>query len=362
MKVLALVPHPPAGASTRYRVLQFLPGLERRGWSIDVAPMLDVPAFDRLYRPGAWAAKAWDFARAGARRLVQVIGAARADVVLVHREVWPLAGLVHENLLRGRNPRFVFDLDDAVYLPNVSRANQSVGFLKAAHKSEWLARHAAAVSAGNRFLAAWAQGAGANARDVFTVPTAVDTDAWRVDRVPDAPGPPILGWIGSHSTVGSLAPLRPAFVELARRVPGLRLRVIGASFTCPGIEVESVPWSFAGEVEALAGVTLGLAPLADDEWARGKCGLKVLQYMALGKPVVSSPIGANRDIVVGGVTGLFADGAEAWRDAVLGLLESPADRGRMGAAGRERVEREYSLREVEPRLAQALMHAAETSS
>src|SRR5207237_4988508 len=98
MKVLALVPHPPAGASTRYRVLQFVPALEQRGWTVEVAPMLDAAAFDRLYRRGAYAAKAWDFARAGARRLVQAVAAAGADVVLVHREMWPLAGMVHEEL------------------------------------------------------------------------------------------------------------------------------------------------------------------------------------------------------------------------------------------------------------------------
>jgi len=318
--------------------------------------MLDASAFDRLYRPGAFARKAWDFARAGTTRLAQVIAAAHADVVLVHREVWPLAGMVHEEVLRGCNPRFVFDLDDAVYLPNVSQANRSVGFLKSAGKSAWLARHAAAVSAGNRFLADWAVREGADAKDVFLVPTAVDTDAWRPGPGPS--GPPTLGWIGSHSTVGYLDPLRPTFAELGRRVPGIRLRVIGAAFACPGIEVESVPWSLATEVDALAGVTVGLAPLPDDEWSRGKCGLKVLQYMALEKPVVSSRVGANADIVVEGVTGLFADGESAWLEAVTALLGSASDRSRMGRAGRERVEREYSLRATEPRLAQALLHAA----
>ncbi len=359
MKILALVPHPAAGASTRYRVLQYAPLLERRGYTLEIAPLFDARAFDRLYRPGKWLAKGADLARAFASRLRDVLGAARADVVIVHREIWPLAGLLHEGILRARNPRFVFDLDDAIFLPNVSRANRAFAFLKDAHKSAWLARHAAAVSAGNGFLADWARGAGAKTGDVFLVPTAVDTDVWRPAAGTRPPGTPILGWIGSHSTVSYLEPLRPVFTELARRVPGIRLRVIGAEFACEGIDVECQPWSLDTEVRALEETTIGLAPLTDSAWSQGKCGLKVLQYMALGKPVISSPVGANHEIVLDGVTGRFANSAEQWQDTVLQLLDSPAEQSRLGMAGRARVEQEYSLRAVEPRLAAALLHASE---
>jgi glycosyltransferase involved in cell wall biosynthesis len=277
--------------------------------------------------------------------------------VLVHREVWPLAGLAHETLMKARNSRFVFDLDDSVFLPNVSEANRALGFLKDATKSDWLARNAAAVSAGNAFLAGYARERGARPEDVFVIPTAVDTEVWK--PATGAPGePPLLGWIGSHSTVHYLEALRPALVELGRRRPGLRLRVIGARFECAGIAVESRPWSLADEVAALDEVTIGLAPLPDDTWSRGKCGLKVLQYMALAKPVISSPVGANREIVIAGETGRFADGVDEWRDAILDLLDSPEERARLGQAGRRRVESDYSLRAIEPRLAAVLTHAA----
>lgn len=361
MNVLALVPHPPAGASTRYRVHQFAPALAARGIRLAARPLLDDAAFDRLYRPGGAAAKVRDLLAGGARRLGDIAGAGRHDAVLVHRELWPVRGLLPERLLHAANPRWVFDLDDAVWLPNVSAANRGVAALKAHGKTPWLVAHARAVTAGNRHLAAWAEGHAASGGRVFHVPTAVDVARWRPAPAGAAGGraaAPRLGWIGSPSTAPYLESIAVPLARLAAAHPGLVVRVIGARVSLPGVAVESVPWSLDGEVAALAEVDIALAPLPDSPWARGKCGLKVLQSMALGLPVVTSPTGAHLDLVEDGVTGRFADGDDAWLEALGALLGDPAARARLGGAARAAVEARYSVEAVVPALEAALRHAA----
>lgn len=361
VNVLALVPHPIAGASTRYRVHQFVPALAARGIRITASPLLDAAAFARLYRPGGAAGKAFDLLAGAARRLRAVATARRYDAILVHRELWPLRGLLPERLLHGVNPRWVFDLDDAVWLPNVSPANRGVAALKAHGKTPWLTAHARAITAGNRHLATWAAAhAGPDSR-VFHVPTAVDVARWRPAAGGVAHDPRrgiLLGWIGSPSTAPYLASIGEPLARLAAAHPGLRLRVIGAEVTLPGVPVESVPWSLDSEVAALAGVDIALAPMPDSPWARGKCGLKVLQSMALALPVVTSPTGAHVDLVEDGLTGCFADGPEPWFATLDRLIADAPARARLGAAARSAVEARFSVEAVVPQLEAALRHAA----
>ncbi|MEO6462160.1 MAG: glycosyltransferase family 4 protein [Candidatus Eisenbacteria bacterium] len=358
MNVLALVSHPVAGPSTRYRVLQFEPVLAARGIRLHVEPLFGAAAFDRLYRAGGRATKGLGLLAAGMRRMSAVLAAHRYDAVLVLREVWPLHGLLHELVLRQRNPRWVFDLDDAVWLPNVSAANRGFAFLKAPEKARWIVGQARAVSAGNRFIASWAGERTRPDARVFHVPTAVDTARFRPAGRPRTEGPIRLGWIGSLSTAPYLESIARPLARLSARHKGLTLRVIGARIELPGVEVECVPWSLEGEVRALDETDIALAPLPDNDWSRGKCGLKVLQSMALAKPVVTSPIGAHLDLVEDGVDGRFAAGDDAWFDAIDGLIADPAARTSLGAAGRATVERRYSIEAVAPALEAALRHAA----
>lgn len=359
LSVLALVPYPIEGASARYRAYQLAGPLEAHGVRMQIRPFFDSVGFAALYRRGALPAKAWHLARSCVRRWADLGGANRFDLAFVHRDLWPFAGDEALERLAARQPRWVFDFDDAVWLPNVSEANRRFAQLKPTTQYAQLAAGASGVSAGNSWLAGWAreQRPGREPEGVEVVPTAVDTARWAPR--PRGEGPPRLAWIGSHSTVHYLDPLRALLPGLCRRHPGLELHVVGARFACEGVRVIEHPWSLAGEVEVTASCDIGLAPLPDDSWARGKCGLKLLLYMSLGLPAVASSVGVHPEMVRDGVTGRLAASPEEFVAALDELLGDPTGRRRLGAEARDEVMARYSLAAVAPRLAALLHRAAE---
>ena len=213
-----------------------------------------------------------------------------------------------------------------------------------------MARH---VTVGNDFLAAYAS---RHSEAVTTIPTTIDTDLYRPAARP-ANARPIVGWSGSVTTVAYLQAMAPALERLRRRLD-FELRVIGGSVAMPGIDTRPIPWRAETEVEDLLPFDVGLMPLPDDEWSRGKCGLKALQYMALGIPPVVSPVGVNAHIVQHGVNGLHARDDDEWVDRIATLLVDPGLRARLGAAARRTVEEQYSARVQAPRMARVLREAA----
>jgi glycosyltransferase involved in cell wall biosynthesis len=361
LEVIAFVPQPPASASGRYRVYQMARPLADLGVTLDVRPFLDGRAFARLYRPGEVPAKAVDIIRGAARRWSDLGAASRYALAMVHREIWPLIGGAPLARLAGHQPRWVFDLDDPVWLPNVSAANQAFQWLKPFAQPPRLAEGARAVAAGNAFLADWArrQRPGRPAEEVEVIPTAVDADLW-VPR-PRDPGPPRLVWIGSQGTAAHLELLREPLARLATRHAGLELHVIGATVALDGIRVVEHAWSEATEVALVGRGDIGLAPLPDNEWSRGKCGLKLLLYMACGLPAVASRTGVHPEIVAHGGNGWLVDSPGEFEPALDSLLADADLRARLGAAARVTVESRYSVRAVAPRLAALLQRAAESA-
>lgn len=358
LDVIAFIPQPRASASGRYRAYQMAPALERHGVRLDIRPFLDDRAFARLYGK-AVAAKAWDFVRGAAQRWRDLSEARRYRLAFIHREAWPLIGYAPERTLARQGTGWVFDFDDAVFLPNVSEENRRFRRLKPFDQPARLAAGARAVAAGNGWLAEWArrQRPARPASEVEVIPTAVDTEIWRPR--PRENGPPRLVWIGTPSTVGYLEPLRPLLANLARRHPGLELHAIGAPFQAEGIRVVVHPWSVETEAELSARCDVGISPLPDTDWSRGKCGLKLLLYMSLGLASVSSAVGVHLDMVRPGENGLLAETAPAFEESLDALLGDPGLRQRMGRAARETVLQCYSVEAVAPRLAALLKRAAE---
>lgn len=315
MKALALV-ESPDHVCCRYRIRPFEAALSGLGWSLAVEGL----------------------ARGPVARSAQLRGARRFDAVILQRK---LLSAWDFEVLRASSRRLVFDLDDAVFWRDSyhPRGQQSA--------SRWaqfcrIARRADAVIAGNDFLAARALLAGAGEGAVHRIPTCVDPARYPIRE--HATGTPVrLAWIGSSSTMRGIEGRRDLWDRIAREVPGVRMRVI--SDRAPdlgGMPVEFVPWSEQTEAAALAECDAGVSWTPDDLWSRGKCGLKVLQYLAAGLPVVANPVGVHGEMVAHGRSGFLVGSDENWLDAVGQIAVDAELRRRMGRAARESVERAYS--------------------
>jgi len=353
IRVLALVPYPADRApGQRYRIEQWAPLLRRRGVQVTLSPFLSRRGMDLLYEPRHVGAKAQEILRGYLKRLATALLPGSADVIFVYREAALLGPAWIERLLALRRP-LVFDFDDAIYLADTSRANAWSRRLKSVTKVETICRVARHVTVGNEFLAGYAKD---RAREVTVIPSTIDTDVYQIrpraqNRVP------VIGWTGSVTTVPYLIGLAPALRRL-REKQEFELRVIGANIEIEGLAVRCLPWRAETEPDDLRALDVGLMPLRDDEWSRGKCGMKALQYMALGIPPVVSPVGVNTAIVRDGVNGFCAGAEEEWIDRIALLLEDEPLRRSLGQEARRTVEESYSARAHAPRVARILMEAA----
>ncbi len=353
IRVLALVPYPTGWApGQRYRIEQWAPFLRREAVHVVFSPFLSRRGMEVLYEPGHVAAKSWETVSGYLRRLGQVLRSASADVVFVYREAALLGPAWIEQLLALRRP-LVYDFDDAIYLADTSRANAWSRMLKSVTKVETICRVARHVTVGNEFLAKVAKD---HASEVTVIPSTIDTDFYQVEpRIQNRV--PVIGWTGSVTTVPYLAALAPALRRL-REKQEFELLVIGAKVDIEGLSVRCLPWRAETEPDDLRALDVGLMPLPDDEWSRGKCGMKALQYMALGIPPVVSPVGVNTTIVRDGVNGFYAGAEEEWIDRIALLLEDEPLRRNLGQKARTTVEDSYSARVHAPRVARILTEAA----
>lgn len=353
IRVLALVPYPIGRApGQRYRIEQWAPFLGREGVHVTLSPFLSQGAMEVLYEPGHLALKVADMLRGYLVRFAEALRPISADVIFVYREAALLGPAWIERLLALRRP-LVFDFDDAIYLTDTSRANAWVRRLKSAAKVETICRVARHVTVGNEFLAGYATD---RAREVTVIPSTIDTDIYQVQ--PRARNlVPVIGWTGSVTTAPYLLGISSALRRL-REKQEFELRVVGAKVDIEGLTIRCIPWRAETEPDDLRSFDVGLMPLPDDEWSRGKCGMKALQYMALGIPPVVSPVGVNSSIVRDRVNGFYASTEEEWIDRIELLLEDEPLRRSLGQEARRSVEDSYSARAHAPRLARIFTEAA----
>jgi glycosyltransferase involved in cell wall biosynthesis len=354
MKVLALTRYGRLGASSRLRFYQFVPSLEARGISVTVAALSSDAYVTRLYRgrrPGPLFIGAEDVARARHLRHLRSF-----DLVWLEKELFPGAPALIERLLPRIGVPYVVDYDDATFHKYDRSANPLFRRLWP-RKIDVVMRHAQLVVAGNEYLAQRARTAGAGRVEVL--PTVVDLARYPV-RSPDAGAGFVVGWMGTPVTQDYLSPVAAALAQVCAGGRG-RVLLVGAA-TVPtalaGVPCELRAWSEEREALDVSEFGVGIMPLADTEWERGKCGYKLIQYMAAARPVIASPVGVNREIVEHGVNGFLASTTEDWRAALNQLRDDPALRQRMGLAARERVAARYALDVVAPRLAPLLRSAA----
>lgn len=319
--------------ASRVRFIQFIPHLKKLGWEVEHRP--NVPdrqwSSSLKYRvPRALAHRAGRMLMRY-NRLRDTRHAASADVVFVNRDLAGNGLFFERRLLRG-NPKVVFDFDDAIFL---GRNEPAV---------RWMCQNAACVTPGNEYLAEYAR---RHSKRVVVVPTVIDTDTYSVRKNRHEEQPLIrVGWSGSDQSIAwTLFPFLPMFRDLQKTLP-FELVVMTNSrpkLSVEGIRWSFVPWSVEAEMNICSYMDIGIMPLVDQEFQRGKCGLKLLQYMAAGLPTIASPIGVNCQITEQENTGFLAKTQTDWADALKALLASPERRLQLGLSGRERCVRNYSI-------------------
>ncbi len=330
MLVLALIQRP-GHVCSRYRIEGFASDLAARGLRLETLSLAG-GAFSRPLR---------------------LLAARRAAVVVLQRKLLPAWQLA---ILAGAARRLVYDFDDAMFLRD-SFHPKGIESGRLRRRFRATVRAADAVLAGNGYLHRQAA-AVTEAGKVHTLPTVVDPRLYPGARHHRRGSQVRLVWIGSSSTLPSLKLAERHLAAAADRA-AMQMRIIcDRGVALGGLDVILRPWSRATETAELAAADIGISWLADDAWSRGKCGLKVVQYMAAGLPVVANPVGMNRQMVVHGQTGLLAETPQEWAAAIGRLASRPELRARMGAAGRRLVEEHYSAARWGPRFAEIIASVA----
>jgi glycosyltransferase involved in cell wall biosynthesis len=329
MKVLFLIQGWKVAAS-RYRVLQYIPYITSRG----------IEAKVHLYP------------RTFKETLQFFNDLSHYHIVFLQRKRFkqPLLGL-----LRKKAKRVIYDFDDAVMYKNstapspYSRTRQK-RFARIIKAADY-------VIAGNNFLR---DQAAKFTERVTVIPTSIDRERYHAKNYQDRKDNVTVGWIGDHGSIHYLANIRSVFEELGKKYPYLELKIIcDTFFDCDNIPVIKKEWNQEEEVNDLMSLDIGVMPLLDDPWSRGKCGLKILQYYGVGVPVVCTPVGVNRDVVEDGENGFWAMTHEEWIEKLSILIEDPTLRQKMGLSGRELVRTSYSLQGCAPRFYRVLADVAQ---
>lgn len=347
MKVLALTKYGPLAASTRQRILLYRPALSQAGIELGISPLLGDAYVSNLV-DGSRQSRAGILA-AYARRLGTLLTARQYDAIWVYAELFPYLPGLMERLAGFAGKPVVVDWDDAFFHAYDAHEAGIVRRLLG-RKMEPLLKAAAAVTCGNAYLRDYAV---RYCPRTVIVPTVVDTDHYVPGQAPRlSTDKPLIGWMGSPSTWRNVRPLLPLLEQLVRH-HGVRFRAIGAGRSAEGDRfsgMELVDWTERSEIEEVQAMDIGIMPLDDRPFEKGKCGYKLIQYMACGVPVVASPVGVNTTIVREGANGLLASDLTEWRGSLLRLIDDPELRRAWGVNGRADVVREYSLESQAPRI------------
>jgi glycosyltransferase involved in cell wall biosynthesis len=341
--ILFLTPYPfGTAASQRFRFEQYFEALNENGIEYTIEPFWEVNAWEVLYERGAGLTKLWFLLKGIIRRWLVLFTCFKYDYIFIHREIYP-AGIkllifVLTKILRRK---IIYDFDDAIWLPNFADNNKKYAFIKSYGQVSFLCKNAYKISVGNDYLKEYAQQYNNN---VVVNPTTVDTDKLH-NRVIDYDFSDfVIGWTGTHSTLKYVKDLLPILDVLVKQYQ-FTLMIISdlpPEFDRPYLKF--IKWNKSSEIDDLLKFNLGIMPLRDDKWAKGKCGFKALQYMSLGIPAMVSDVGVNSVIVSHQNNGWVCNDMESWEHSLEAVLQDPNISRTLGEKAREAIVQSYSVK------------------
>lgn len=352
MKILFIVPYPTEGPSNRYRIEQYLPYLERRGIKYFLRPFISSSFFKILYRKGYLTKKIIYLLSASIKRWLDIIKAAKCDLVFIHIESFPFGPAILEYIYSKLNKPIIYDFEDAVYLPDFKNTNKFVNFLRCPQKFYQIVKLSSHVIVCNKYMKDFIFPFNHN---VSIIPTSIDTEKFKLKDLSANNEKPIIGWIGSHTTSYYLKTLTKVFIALANKYD-FSLKIIGGGedFIMPGVNIINEEWTLEKDVENFQNLDIGIYPLLDDERSKAKTPFKTIQYMSVGVPPVVSKVGGNIEIVQDGINGFLASNEKEWFKKLSILIENVSLRRELALKGRKTVEEGYSVEVNAPKFLEIL--------
>lgn len=327
--------------SQRYRFEQYFNYLQDNGIECELSYLISAKDDVILYKSGNFLRKFLVLAKSLIKRWKDVRRANNFDFIFIQREAFMTGTIIFEKWFSRANTKLIFDFDDSIWLQDMNQANKSLFFLKNPAKTAKIIKLCDLVVAGNQYLADYARQYNPHVR---VIPTTIDTSWYHpVERIRQ--DEVCIGWSGSFSTLKHFELAIPALTRIKEKYGAkIRFKLIGdAGYQYPPLDIHGVTWHSSTEVTDLEDIDIGIMPLPDDQWSKGKCGLKGLQYMGMAIPTVMSPVGVNSEIVEDGKNGFLAGSEDEWVEKLSILIENTELRKEMGRKGRETVVRHYSV-------------------
>jgi len=339
-KILFVAPlYKDRSPSQRFRFEQYIEFLEENNWECDYSSLI-TPETDKIfYSKGNIIKKLVLVITFFYKRIKDALRANDYDVVYVQREACFIGITIIEKIF-ARKSRLIFDFDDSIWLPNVSNANKKFDWLKNGNKIKKIISYSSVVFAGNEYLKQFALNYNNN---VEIIPTTIDTDEYK--RIKTENIRIVIGWSGSITTIQHFEYALKFLKQIKEKYKDkIEIKVIGdANYYNKELDIKGIAWNKETEIADLSSFDIGIMPLPDDEWAKGKCGLKGLQYMALEIPTIMSPVGVNTEIIQEGVNGFLADTESEWFKKLSLLIDDKELRCKLGEEGRRTVLDKYSV-------------------
>lgn len=342
-KILFIAAHRPGRSpSQRFRFEQYLNYFREKGFDHELSYLLSARDDKAFYSSGHPFKKLLILLKSALKRWADARRAKQFDIIFIQREAFMTGQVFFEKMLKRSGRKVIFDFDDAIWLLDTSEANKRFEWLKDPGKTARIISLSDMVIAGNAYLADYARKFNSNVR---IIPTTIDTDYHKRNGYEKKSDKICIGWTGSLTTIKHFEYAVPVLRRIMQRFGDkIAVKVIGdPSYRNEELGIQGVAWNPDTEIADLLEMDIGIMPLPDDEWAKGKCGLKGLQYMALEMPTIMSPVGVNSEIITDGVNGFLASTEDEWVEKLSALIGSAELRNRIGKAARQTVVEKYSV-------------------